>query len=72
MIKVYLIMFMCSTTPGNECRKIPTPIEEFKDVYECTIAGYQYSLDVVNSLSREFINKYGAHTRFVCELKQTI
>ena len=63
---------MCSTTLGNDCREIPTPIEEFKDIYQCTIAGYNYSGDIIRSLSKEFVNKYGAHTKFICEAKQTI
>ena len=72
MIKIYLVMFMCSTTLGNDCQKIPTPVEEFKDIYECTVAGYSYSGDIISSLSKEFVNKYGAHTKFICEAKQTI
>ena len=72
MIKIYLVMFMCSTTPGNDCQKIPTPVEEFKDIYECTVAGYSYSGDIIRSLSKEFVNKYGAHTKFVCKPSPTI
>jgi len=26
----------------------------------------------MKTLTREFVNKYGAHTRFVCEKKQTV
>jgi len=66
-MKYILIMLMCSTTPGNDCKVIPTPIEEFNDNYECTVYGYTYSTDVMISLSREFVNTYGAYTRFVCQ-----
>ena len=72
MIKVFLVMYMCSTSPGNNCLIIPTPIEEFPDVFECTRYGYIYSNDIMKTLTREFVNKYGAHTRFVCEKKQTV
>ena len=72
MIKVILIMYMCSTVSGNECLVIPTPKEEFPDVFECTRHGYVYSNNIIKTLTREFVNKYGAHTRFVCEPKQTV
>ncbi len=72
MIKVFLVMYMCSTSPGNNCLIIPTPIKEFPDVFECTRYGYIYSNDIMKTLTREFVNKYGAHTRFVCEKKQTV
>ena len=72
MVKVYLIMLMCSTIPGNDCQVIPTPKQEFNDVFDCTRHGYMYSNNIMGTLNREFVNKYGAHTRFICEKKQTI
>ena len=72
MIKVYLVMFMCSTTPGNECKVLPTSIEEFPDIFECTRYGYIYSSEIMSALSRDFVNKYGAHTRFSCKKQETI
>ena len=69
MIKVFLIMYLCSTVPGNECKLIPTPIGEFPDLFECTRYGYIYSNDIMETLDRKFVNKYGAHTRFTCENK---
>jgi len=72
VIKVFLVMYMCSTSPGNNCLIIPTPIEKFPDVFECTRYGYIYSNDIMKTLTREFVNKYGAHTRFVCEKRQTV
>jgi len=56
VIKVFLVMYMCSTTPGNNCLIIPTPIEEFPDVFECTRYGYIYSNDIMKTLTREFVN----------------
>ena len=69
---VVLIMLMCSTTPGNECKVIPTPIVQFNDLYTCTVFGYKYSEEVVSNLTPEFVNKYGAYTRFMCEKRQVI
>jgi len=69
---VVLIMLMCSTTPGNKCKAIPTPIVQFNDLYTCTVFGYKYSEQVISSLTPEFVNKYGAYTRFMCEKRQVI
>jgi len=72
MIKVFLFMYICSTTPGNECKLIDIEVNEFKDIYECTISGYQQSEDIILQLSREFVNKHGAHTKFLCQEQSTI
>ena len=61
-----LVMWLCSTTPGNECQLLKTELSTFKDNHSCTIYGYQYSLDLVKGLSKDFVNTYGAHTRFMC------
>ena len=72
MIKVILIMYMCSSVQGNDCKVIPIPTEEFPDLFECTRYGYIYSNDIMKTLSREFVNKYGAHTRFTCQKQEII
>ena len=65
-------MYICSTTPGNECKLIDIEVNEFKDIYECTLSGYQQSKDIILELSREFVNKHGAHTKFLCQEQSTI
>ena len=72
MIKVFLFMYICSTTPGNECKLIDIEVNQFKDIYECTLSGYQQSKDIILELSREFVNKHGAHTKFLCQEQSTI
>jgi len=72
MIKVFLFMYICSTTPGNECKLIDIKLNQFKDIYECTLSGYQQSEDIILELSREFVNKHGAHTKFLCQEQSTI
>ena len=72
MIKVFLFMYICSTTPGNECKLIDIEVNEFNDIYECTLSGYQQSKDIILELSREFVNKHGAHTKFLCQEQSTI
>ena len=72
MIKIFLFMYICSTVPGNECQLIETEFNEFNDVYDCTLYGYQQSKDIILELSREFVNKHGAHTKFLCQEHHTI
>ena len=69
---VVILMVMCSTTPGNNCQPIATPQVEFKDMYECTVYGYSYSEQVILELGAEFINTYGAYTKFACEKKEIV
>ena len=74
-----IIMWLCSTVAGNDCRQISTDIIEFKDHYECAIYGYKHSVTTIEKLDRDFVNEYGAYSKFVCykqeskqELKQDI
>ena len=41
-------------------------------MYDCTVFGYKYSEQVISSLTPEFVNKYGAYTRFMCEKRKVI
>ena len=65
-------MYICSTTPGNECKLIDIEVNQFNDIYECTLSGYQQSKDIILELNREFVNKHGAHTKFLCQEQSTI
>ena len=65
-------MYICSTTPGNECKLIDIEVNQFKDIYECTLSGYQQSKDIILELSREFVNEHVAHTKFLCQEQPTI
>ena len=69
---IVILMVMCSTVTGNKCQPISTTQIEFKDMYECTVYGYGYSEQIISELGAEFINTYGAYTKFACEQKETI
>ena len=72
MTKVFLFMWMCSSVPGNECVKIPTPEFSFNDLYDCTVYGYAHSEEIIVSLTREFVNEKQVFTKFACEPQQTV
>mgnify|MGYP003681713398 FL=1 len=70
MVKFVLIMWLCSSVPGNECKVVPTPTILFTDHYECAIYGYEYSLNLFSNLERKFVNEHGAHVKFACTPKE--
>ena len=72
MTKFVLILWMCSSIPGNECIKIPTPQFVFNDMYDCTVYGYAHSEEIIISLTREFVNKKQVYTKFMCEEQSVI
>ena len=69
---IVILMVMCSTVVGNTCKPISTTQIEFKDMYGCTVYGYSYSEQIIIELGAEFINTYGAYTKFSCEQKELV
>jgi len=69
---IVMLMVMCSTTPATQCQPIATPEIQFKDMYGCTVYGYSYSEQIIIELGAEFINTYGAYTKFSCEQKELV
>ena len=67
MTKFILIMVICSGIPGNECKPIPTPLYNFNEYNECILYGYDYSGDLLRSLSSEFVETHRAYTAFDCK-----
>jgi len=67
-MKYVLILWICSSVPGNECKLFQTPEYLFEDAYDCTVYGYGFSHKLISEFSREFVNEYGAYTKFMCEI----
>ena len=67
MFKFILIMFICSNIPGNTCKLMPTPIQNFDTYSECAIYGYEYSFNMLKSFSVESVNEYKMYTAFNCK-----
>ena len=72
MTKIVLILWMCSSIPGNQCVKIPTPKFTFDDMYDCTVYGYSHSEEIIVSLTREFVNEKQVYTKFMCQEHQVV
>ncbi len=72
MTKFVLILWLCSSIPGNQCVKMPTPQFVFNDMYDCTVYGYAHSEEIIISLTREFVNEKQVYTKFMCEEQPVI
>ena len=72
MVKFILIMFICSNISGNSCRLIPTPIQDFETHRECTIYGYEYSLNMLKDFDAKAVNAYKMYTVFNCKENQSV
>ena len=72
MTKYILMMIMCSGIPGNECKPIPTPINEFNKYHECILYGYDYSGDLLRNFNSEKIDEFEMFTAFDCKEQSTI
>ena len=72
MTKFILLMLVCSGIPGNDCKPIPTPIEEFDTYHECARHGYDSAADLMNNFSDSFVDEYRAYIIFSCKENQII
>ena len=72
MTKFILIMFICSNVAGNECKLIPTPVNEFDTYHECAYFGYDYSSTLLREFSPDFVDQYRTYTAFSCTEQSTV
>ena len=72
MVKFILIMYICSNVPGNDCKLIPSPVEQFDTYHECAIYGYEYSTQLLKNFNSDFVDQYQAFTAFDCKENSTI
>jgi len=72
MTKFILLMLVCSNIPGNECKSIPAPIEEFNTYHECIYFGYDYSSILLKEMTAATVDEYQMYTRFDCKADKII
>jgi len=72
VIKVVLLMVLCSEIAANNCKVIPTPIVLFDDYSSCIVYGYEYSHTLMVSFDPEWTNSMKAYTKFSCESDKII
>jgi len=70
-MKFTLLILLCSYVAG-ECmppHKMPTT---YNDMYECMEAGYKESLNKLQKIGKEEVNKHEIYIRFICQENQII
>jgi len=71
MTKFILFMWLCSAV-ANDCQRIIVPYTTFDSYRECSIYGYQHTVDILTKMSEEKTERWQIHTRFLCKAEQTI
>ena len=72
MIKFVLIMFICSGVPGNDCKLMSTPVDQFNTYHECIYFGYDYSSILLKEITPAAVDQYQMYTRFDCKADKII
>ena len=69
-MKLVLALIMCSAVNSTCLPPIDTK-KEFDTWYDCSVAGYQESLDLLKESSFEEVNKHELYVKFFCYDKLT-
>ena len=64
-MKIILILYMCSMSTGGCLPPYEWPVE-FKDAYECSIAGYEEAARKLKEIGPAEVNKYQVSITFAC------
>jgi hypothetical protein len=70
-MKILLSLIICSQVAGTCLEPYPWP-DKFDTQYDCMIFGYEESLNKMQQLGREEVNKHNIYLRFTCTPEQTI
>ena len=70
-MKFILSLIICSSVAG-ECIPPFDWQDTFRTQYDCLVFGYEESLNKMNEIGREEVNKYGMYIKFYCTPVETI
>tara|TARA_R100001079_G_scaffold1383_1_gene926 strand:- start:178 stop:438 length:261 start_codon:yes stop_codon:yes gene_type:complete len=65
-MKFLLTIFLCSTV-ANTCLTPHTFTQTYVDSYDCLMDGYVKSIEKMEEIGREEINKHGIYLKFDCQ-----
>ena len=71
MIKFTLFMWLCSGV-AQDCQRIIVPYTTFDSYRECSIYGYQHTVDILQKMPEKETERWRIHTRFSCTEEKTI
>ena len=70
-MKILLSLIICSSIAGECLEPYPWP-ETFNTQYDCMVFGYQESLNKMEEIGRQEVNKHNIYIRFTCTPEQII
>ena len=70
-MKFILTLIICSQVAGTCMPPYPWP-DSFESRYDCMIFGYEESLNKMQEIGRQEVNKHNVYIRFTCTPENTI
>ena len=70
-MKILLTLYLCSTVASTCIEGFEWP-QTYEDMYDCMIAGYNISIDKIESIGRFEVNKSDIFVKFTCMAQETI
>ena len=70
-MKFILTLIICSQVAGTCMTPYPWPAS-FESQYDCMIFGYEESLNKMQEIGRQEVNKHNVYIRFTCTPENTI
>ena len=70
-MKFILTLIICSRVAGTCMTPYPWP-DSFESQYDCMIFGYEESLNKMQEIGRQEVNKHNVYIRFTCTPENTI
>ena len=70
-MKFLLSLIICSQVAGTCLEPYPWP-DTVDSQYDCMVFGYEESLNKIQEIGREEVNKHNIYIRFVCMPDETV
>ena len=70
-MKILLSLVICSQVAGTCLEPYEWP-QRFDTQYDCMVFGYEESLNKMQEIGRQEVNKHNIYIRFTCTPEQTI
>ena len=64
--KYLLIIYLCSIS-AQQCDNGMVTGYSFPDHYDCAVKGYEFALEAMQKMDREFVNKDKLAVKFECK-----
>ena len=71
-MKFFLVLYICSSVQGAECKQLPPPTEIFNNYKSCSLYGYYYSYNLINNFSLADATRFKPYTRFSCQGREEV